>query len=136
MGIGAAILVVAGLALFGGGKKDNQQLAAQNVDTASAVAESPALDISTTPNAQIFGSETAATTADASEAQFAPRSLAASESFSRQEQRPIATQAAVSGGESSSAVPRQDDDSGISKDVPASLNGESTEPTMLKREHH
>ena len=80
MGIGAAILVLAGLAMFGGGKKpDTQEAAAPEVATASAVAESTASDISTAPNAQVLAAEAASATITSSEALSQPQPIAASQ---------------------------------------------------------
>lgn len=135
IGLGAAILIIAGLALFGGGKKDNShEAAAPDVSPASAVTES-APDISTAPNAQVLASEAAAAVG-ASAAQLPTAAIATSQSVGQTSQPSLLVQAAASEDASSDDTSESKDHSEIQPDLPESSDVASTQPAMLSREHH
>ncbi|WP_147309932.1 hypothetical protein [Paraburkholderia sp. BL6669N2] len=135
MGIGAAILVVAGLAIFGSGKKnDSGTTAPPQATDASAVVESSAPEISTVSNAHVLASDAAVTTGGASALSQAQPMVAV---------QPPQTTGASSPSEVAAGEIGRDDGALNSRNNPSSADGASAvpsaadaQPAMLQREHH
>ncbi len=137
MGLGAAILVVGALALFGGGKKNDAVVASTpDASEASATVEASASEISMAPNAQVLASETASVSLNASEAQPNPEGPATGQRVPGVEQAASPIQEAKNVEAPADGEPNGQADPSAHQGVQASSNTDNGEPAMLRREHH
>jgi hypothetical protein len=136
MGVGVAILILAGLTLFGSGKKEGtQNTAAPDSTSTTTVADSPVSEISTVSNAQVLASEASSATASSSNSQSLIQPVGANHA-SLQAEAPLPIQSGAPGDGSPSAADGKESGLPTQQDTVVSPSVSDTQPAMLRREHH
>lgn len=137
MGVGVAILILAGLALFGSGKKEGaQNTVAPDATSATTVADSPASEISTVSNARVLASMASSATASPSESQLQIQPVGANRGSLQAVEAPLPTQAGTPGDDSLGAADGKESGLPTQQDTVVSPSVADSQPAMLRREHH